>query len=163
MAIVGAVIGILLNVFIRLKRKKRLLMEPDMMSSFELTLKGGQIALRMFGDFGIINMSDLPISINRPHLLGYNSASRDFQFKVMPRVEKPENLFEWISVPPSSESILIGQRSCSVVIERFRVRRKPLFVWVETLEVIRIGSRRKWRWLSYLYRGKYLKSEGKLW
>jgi hypothetical protein len=130
---------------------KRLLLGPAMLPSFELAARDDHIELRMFGDYGIINMSDLPISIDRPHLLGYNFASRAFQFKVRPRNDEPdfrkrlESLFEKIQVPSKSEIVLIAEKACSVEIERCDVRSFPTFLWLETLELVRIGSKTRYR------------------
>jgi hypothetical protein len=107
-AIIGTAVSIWLNEFTRVRRMKRLLMGPALLPSFELTFSNS-VRLRMVGDYSIINMSDLPININRPHLLGYNLASRAFQFKIVSRSEEPDlnkrlqSLFADVQVPPKTE------------------------------------------------------------
>lgn len=169
-AIIGTLVSLWLNELTRVFRMKRLLLGPAMLPSFELAFHDEHIELRMFGDYGIINLSDLPININRPHLLGYNFASRAFQFKVMPRSteldfkKRLESLFERIQVPPKSEIVLIAEKACSIEIERCHVRSLPTFLWLETLELVRIGSRNEYRHRSYLYSASYYsKSERKVW
>ena len=149
---------------------KRLLLGPAMLPSFELAAGDDHIELRMFGDYGIINMSDLPINVDRPHLLGYNFASRAFQFKVRPRNDEPdfrkrlESLFEKIQVPSKSEIVLIAEKACSIEIERCDVRSFPMFLWLETLELVRIGSKTQYRGRAYLYSASYYsRAERKIW
>ncbi len=158
-ALVGAFIGYLVSELTRVRKKRRLLMAPAMMPSLTLTVKQGAVEVSMFGDYGVVNMSDLPISLQRPHLLGYNLASRAFQFRVMPvistagRLIPPvEKLFEEITIPPNRETVLISDKACRITVERFEVRSVPAFVWIETLELVRLGPRKRYRWRAYLYR-----------
>jgi hypothetical protein len=172
--IVGAIIGTLVSIYLseltRIFRMKRLLLGPAMLPSFELLCGDQHIELRMFGDYGIMNMSDLPINIQRPHLMGYNLASRAFQFKIVPQSteadfkKRLESLFEKIQVPPKSELILIAEKACAVQIERVDVRAFPTFLWRETLELVRIGSRSKFGHRAYLYSASYYsKKERRVW
>lgn len=163
-AVIGGVMSLILAELTRVRRKKRLLMGPAMMPSFVLTLENESVSLGMFGDYGIVNMSDLPLSIDRPHLLGYNAASRAFQFKVMPSADGIGDLFEKISVPPNSETVLISHKACTVEVERCYTRGIPRFLWLETLEVVRLAPRQTYRDRAYLYRANfYSPEERKVW
>jgi len=113
----------------------------------------------------MLNMSELPVHLRRPHLLGYNFANRGFQFKIMPSLPaKIEDLFEEISIPPNGELALISDKASIVCIERFRVRTPPALLWLETVELVRIGSRRVFRNKSALYRRTYGSADaGEFW
>ena len=162
--LVGALIGYVVAELSRVHRKRRLLLGSAMLPTFVLTTKGGEVSLRMIGDYGIVNMSELPISLQRPHLLGYNLASRAFQFKVMPIGIPFERLFQEITVPPNSEMVLVSDKSCKVYIERLRTRSVPGFIWLETFEYVRLGSRKKFHWRSRLYIVKFHSPEkGETW
>lgn len=160
-AVVGGLVSLFLNEMLRVWAKRRLLMGPGMMPSFKLVIKDGSVALRMFGDYGIVNMSELPINLKPPHLMGYNAASRGFQFSIGSGVKSIEDLFKDIQVPPSSECILISQKSCTIGIERFCVLSLPGFIWLETFQAVRIGSNEKWRWRAHLYSASYYSRQEK--
>jgi hypothetical protein len=159
-AVVGGLVSVLLREMFRARGKRRLLMGPAMLPSFKLATKDGLVTLTMFGDYGIVNMSELPINLMRPILMGYNAASRGFQFNVGSSANGIDDLLKDIQVPPSSECVLISQKSCTVGIERFCVRAVPTFIWLETIQRVRIGSRQEWRWRARLYRADFYSPKG---
>lgn len=153
-ALIGAIAGTLVTLatqeFLRVALKSRLLVTPAMMPSFRLKIGDGKVTLTVHGEYGVVNMSDLPISINRPILIGYNAASRAFQFNAG-GICPVQDLLKEVTVTPSSEVRLISQGSWAVGIDRYCVRWGPMFIWLETIDRVRIGRKRKSRWRAHLY------------
>jgi hypothetical protein len=159
-ALIGALVSLSLGQAVRATLKRRLLMAPAMMPSFTLNTGDGKATLTVFGEYGVVNMSDLPISVRPPHLTGYNAASRAFQFNAG-GVRPVEDLLKEVVVPPSNELRLISQGSWAAGIERYCVRWPPVFIWLETLQGVRIGRKRALRWRAHLYRASLYSPDGK--
>ncbi|MGH9427583.1 MAG: hypothetical protein ACRD2L_14925, partial [Terriglobia bacterium] len=153
-AIFGVLIKYLFDEFTR-ARKKRKIMIDQFMPSLEFSFEKDRIAARLVGDYEITNLSDLPVRLQRPHLLGYNLANRAFQFKVRSHVEDFRSFLEPVKIPANGEYTLISADKCHIAIERFEVGRIPTYIWLETLEYMRLASNRKQRWIAYLYRLKF--------
>jgi len=70
-----------------MRRMRRMIIGPGGMPRFTLTMTQGGIEMKMLGDYSVMNHSDLPVNLQFPKasLLGFNRASRAFQFKVNPR------------------------------------------------------------------------------
>ena len=154
-AVITAIITVLLSEVSRSYRVKRLLLESAKLPSFLLTWKGGQVKIRIVGSYRIVNMSDLPISVCRINILGYNLASRAFQFKLWPHTESFRDTMSEIPVPPRGELNLVSEDSCDVYVERFQVRKVPRYLWLETLEEVRLASRTRSRYCAHLYASRW--------
>jgi hypothetical protein len=136
------VLGQLFTEMTRARRKMRLLVGSAQLPMIAATVNDGAVSIRVVGEYQMVNMSELPVHLRRPHLLGYNFANRGFQFKIMPSLPaKIKDPLEEISTPPNGELVLISDKASTVRIERFPVRALPTFLWLETVELVRIGSR----------------------
>jgi hypothetical protein len=68
-AVIGAGAGWMLNEVTRVWRKTRLLVGPARLPSLVLTLRDDRVEISMNGDYSVVNMSDLPVSLRAPHPL----------------------------------------------------------------------------------------------
>lgn len=157
-AFFGALIKYVFDEFTRARKKKKLVID-QFMPSLEFSFVKDSISARLVGDYEITNLSDLPVRIQRPHLLGYNLANRAFQFKVRPHVEDFRSFLEPVKIPKDGEYTLISAGKCHIEIERCEVGRIPTYIWLETPEYMRLASNKKHRWIAYLYRLKSFDSE----
>ncbi|MGB7621955.1 MAG: hypothetical protein WBN92_06355, partial [Terriglobia bacterium] len=150
----AALIALFVSEITRVRRKRRLL-QDEVMPPLEVRFKGGEVSVSIQGNYGVTNLSDLPIHMNRPHILGYNLASRSFQFRITPGIRSNAPLFEELSIPPNSEAVLISSEDCLAVAEHWREGFMPRFIWLEILQEVRIASKRSSQWKAHLYRRTY--------
>lgn len=159
----GAAVSLIWAEATRLRRKLRLLMRSAKLPAFVLSVKDDHASIRLTGEYVVINLSDIPIHLRRPHLLGYSLASRAFQFKVAPMTASLEAVFEEFSIPSNSEAVLISEKACATCVERFLTRAMPAFFWLETLELVRIGPHTHFRHRATLYRRWHCSHVGDFW
>lgn len=164
LALVGATIGLCLAELTRRMRKGRLLMGTAMLPQFVVSMHEQRISVRMLGDYGIINESDLPITIEHaPHLLVYNAGSRAFQFKILPQFSDLSGFLRSISIPPNTETVLISHKACRIEVERCAIRYFPTFLWLESLLWVRLRDRKRYRSRARLYRATGPPMQGEIW
>jgi len=169
--IASAGIGAVVREVFRVRAKLRLVVRPAKLPVFVLSTKRADSPnVTMRGEYGILNLSDVPISLMRPRLLGYNLSSRAFQFSV--RRQYPFSLnagaengpFEELTVKALAQETLLSGSNSVMDVERFGVRSVPAYLWLETLEMISIAARSRFRSRAFLYkRGHHDSAKSEFW
>jgi hypothetical protein len=148
---VAALVGVVVTELTRRIARKRVVVETAQLPGFAVSLKEGVLSFRLSGKYSILNLSHLPINIVLFNVMVYNAASRAFQCNIGKLNVPFGEWFKEVLVPPDVEAALLSQENSGLTIERFHTRGIPSFIWFETLEEIRIGSRRRFRNRARLY------------
>lgn len=159
--VAGALITILVQESLKVRRKKRLTIEAARLPTFRLTVKDGTLEARVFGNYSLLNLSDLPVNVIHYNFLLYNVASRALQFNLGRSNVPLEKWFEEIVIPPSAEVALVEQDEWLIGADRCWVKKLPTFLWFEVLEHARIGSRKVLRYRARLYIVSYWSRESR--
>src|SRR6266404_998341 len=161
--LLGSFIGLAVTELTRRARKRRLLMSTAMLPSFRIFREACLIKVQMIGDYGVVNESDLPLTIDfvTPFLV-YN-AGRGFQFKVARYSADPLQTFQKVPIAPNTETVLIAENACRLVIERWLLLFWPSFLWLEHLSRVRLGSKKEYVWRSVLYVANGKPLNGEVW